>query len=237
MTQAKILIVEDEAALREAMQRGLMVNSHWTLEVAATAEEAWDKWLTWSPDLVLLDLTLGTSDGITLLKSARNKGLSTAVLILTARGTVGDRVAGLQAGADDYLPKPFDLLEVEARINALLRRSISTKSLSDESEKWMQVGNLQWRRSPSEFKIGEEHLQLTPRESTLLHLLLRRLGSAVSKEALLAAIYENEPEVGPDAIEVLAYRLRKRLHQTDIEIITLRGLGYMARAINNNASS
>jgi two-component system response regulator TctD len=173
----------------------------------------------------MLDLTLPGMDGLLVLQEARRSGLRTPVLILTARGTVGDRVIGLNTGADDYLSKPFDLDELEARLRALHRRAPAGRALPDAG-----VGGLSWDRESGAIHWRGEILELAPRESALLQGLLSRPGHAVPKERLFELVFPGETEVQYEAIEVVAYRLRKKLGHTGVKLVTLRGLGYLLKA-------
>ncbi|HYF19256.1 MAG TPA: winged helix-turn-helix domain-containing protein, partial [Ramlibacter sp.] len=159
---------------------------------------------------------------------ARRSGLSTPVLLLTARGTVGDRVLGLNAGADDYLPKPFDLDELEARVRALARRRGGEPAEPAAQE--ARLGELRWDRAQGAFYRGAQVLELTPRESALLQALMARPGHAVSKERLFELVFPGEPDVQFEAVEVVVYRLRKKLAGTGATLMTLRGLGYLVKA-------
>ena len=146
------------------------------------------------------------------------------VLVLTARGAVGDKVAGLNAGADDYLSKPFDLEELDARIRALLRR----KGGADASSQ--KCGDLRYERHSGAFYLGDDPLELTPREQALLEMLINNQGRAVKKDRLLQQVFPADKDAQLEAVEVLVYRLRKKIADTRAEIVTLRGLGYLLRA-------
>jgi len=199
------------------------------MEVSACADGrvALDKWRAGSPDVVLLDLTLPGMDGLQVLEHARNSGLATPVLILTARGTVGDRVIGLNSGADDYLAKPFDLDELEARLHALNRRHAKDKD-RDASQ---VVGSLRYDRDSGAIYHGADVLELTPRELALLQALMAKPGHAVSKERLFELVFPGEADVQYEAVEVVVYRLRKKLAGTGVNLMTLRGLGYLLKAV------
>jgi two-component system, OmpR family, response regulator TctD len=153
------------------------------------------------------------------------------VIILTARGTVGDRIIGLNTGADDYLPKPFDLDELEARVRALVRRSAdagdSANGLPARSAGWcgMQVD----RDSGAVYHDGVP-MELAPRELALLRAMLAQPGQAITKERLFELVFPGEAHVQPEAIEVVAYRLRKKIGHTGAQLVTLRGLGYLLKA-------
>jgi two-component system, OmpR family, response regulator TctD len=149
------------------------------------------------------------------------------VLILTARGTVGDRVIGLNTGADDYLPKPFDLDELVARLNALGRRRV--EAAGPLAMPPLQVGALRLERDSGAVYFRDQVLELTPRETALLQSLMARPGHAVSKERLFELVFPGEAEVQYEAIEVVVYRLRRKLAHTGAVLMTLRGLGYLLK--------
>jgi two-component system response regulator TctD len=177
---------------------------------------------------VVLDLSLPGLDGLQVLDAARQQGLRTPVLILTARDTVGDRVLGLNAGADDYLTKPFDLDELEARLRALLRRSTGLAAPPAQEES--VLGALRFEKQSGALYAWGEPLDLTPRERALVQALIARPGHAVAKERLFALVFPGETEVQYEAVEVVVYRLRKKLAGTGVTLMTLRGLGYLLKA-------
>jgi two-component system response regulator TctD len=154
--------------------------------------------------------------------------LRTPVLLLTARGTVGDRIMGLNAGADDYLPKPFDLDELEARIRALRRRHQNAGA--DVILNPQEVGGLRFDPESGAIYHRGGILELTPRELALLKALMMKPGHAVSKERLFELVFPGETDVQYEAVEVVVYRLRKKLVGTGAALMTLRGLGYLLRA-------
>ncbi len=184
------------------------------------------QWRELEPDVVALDLSLPNLDGLQVLAQARAAGLRTPVLLLTARGTVGDRIMGLNAGADDYLPKPFDLDELEARLRALRRRH---HGMGADPERPQQVGALRFEADSGAIYHRGEVMELTPRELALLTALMARPGHAVTKERLFELVFPGETEVQYEAIEVVVYRLRKKLAGTGTALMTLRGLGYLLR--------
>jgi two-component system response regulator TctD len=197
------------------------------VELCGEGRAALARWKAAPPDLVLLDLTLPGMDGLLVLEEARRAGLATPVLILTARGTVGDRVMGLNSGADDYLAKPFDLDELEARLRALHRRRRGARSAPEPDAR---VGGLSWDRESGAVHWRDEILELAPREASLLQALLARPGHAVTKERLFELVFPGAVDVQYEAIEVVAYRLRKKLAHTGVKLVTLRGLGYLLKA-------
>jgi two-component system, OmpR family, response regulator TctD len=221
----KLLLVEDDPSMQATLQRTL---SRRGMEVTACADgrQALERWRSSAPDVVLLDLTLPGLDGLQVLEQARRSGLQTPVLILTARGTVGDRVIGLNTGADDYLPKPFDLDELEARLRALHRRRASS---GDQAHSYC-VGSLRYDRDSGAIYHHAQVLELTPRELSLLQALMAKPGHAVSKERLFELVFPGEADVQYEAVEVVVYRLRKKLVDTGVTLMTLRGLGYLLKA-------
>jgi two-component system response regulator TctD len=222
----RLLLIEDNPAMQATLQRsferrGIRVTA------CGDGDRALDRWRAAQPDVVLLDLTLPGRDGLQVLADARAEGLRTPVIILTARGTVGDRILGLNTGADDYLPKPFDLDELEARVRALARRSVGSGEQPAETPSFC---GLRVDASSGAVYHQGQALELTPREAALLRALLARPGQAVAKERLFELVFAGEADVQPDAIEVVAYRLRKRLAPTPARLVTLRGLGYLLKA-------
>lgn len=222
----KLLLVEDDAALRTSLMRSL-TRLGWNVQACADGQAALHQWQASKPDVVLLDLSLPGLDGLQVLTQARRCGLRAPVLILTARGTVGDRILGLNAGADDYLPKPFDLDELEARVRALHRR---------HAEPGAQASLAPYKRAglsydPSSGAIYHHGriLELSPRELAALRALLARPGHAISKERLFELVFPGATEVQFEAVEVVIYRLRKKLAGTGTKLMTLRGLGYLLK--------
>ncbi len=225
----KLLLIEDDAAMRMTLarsfeRRGLQVVS------CEDGARALDRWQACVPDVVLLDLSLPGLDGLEVLTQARRSGLSTPVIVLTARGTVGDRVLGLNSGADDYLPKPFDLDELEARVRALVRRDAARPAPDGLEPRPSGVGGLWADGSSGAVLLDGRPLELTPREAAMARALLARPGQAVAKDRLSALVFADEPGVQPEAIEVVAYRLRRKLAAAPIDLVTLRGLGYLLKA-------
>ena len=223
----QLLLVEDDATMQATLQRSL---SRRGMAVTALADgrAALAEWRAHPPDAVVLDLTLPGLDGLQVLAQARAAGLRTPVLLLTARGTVGDRVLGLNAGADDYLPKPFDLDELEARLRALLRRSADGSQTPTPPEGPV-VGALRYDKDSGVIYLQDAPMDLTPREQALLRALLAQPGRALPKERLYELVFPGQSEVQYEAIEVVAYRLRKKLVGTGIALVTLRGLGYLLK--------
>lgn len=223
----QLLLVEDDPTMQTTLQRALTRRG---MEVAAVGDgkAALTQWVARAPDAVVLDLTLPGLDGLQVLQRARALGLRTPVLILTARGTVGDRVMGLNAGADDYLPKPFDLDELEARLRALVRRS-AEPGAAPLGSNIAQIGAIRYDKDSGALYLNGEVMELTPRELALMHALLAQPGHAVTKERLYELVFPGQLDVQYEAIEVVVYRLRKKLVGTGLTLMTLRGLGYLLR--------
>jgi two-component system, OmpR family, response regulator TctD len=233
----KLLLIEDDPSLRTTLARTLGRRG-WTVVTCDDGALALHQWESEQPDVVALDLTLPHVDGLQLLTTARQRGWSTPVLILTARGTVGDRVVGLNTGADDYLAKPFDLDELEARLRALCRRGSSgssgATSVAAGVGGWTDgghvLGGLRLDPESGAAYCGEAVLEMPPRELALLQALMARPGRAMAKERLFELVFPGALDVQYEAIEVVAYRLRKRLANTGVALVTLRGLGYLLKA-------
>ena len=226
----KQLLIEDNPTMQATLQRTMERRGMQVL-TCGDGERALALWQASLPDAVLLDLSLPGRDGLQVLGDARAAGLKTPVIILTARGTVGDRIIGLNTGADDYLPKPFDLDELEARVRALVRRSASNgdsaSPLPARSASW--CGMQTDRDSGAVYHDGSP-LELAPRELALLRAVLANPGQAITKERLFELVFPGESHVQPEAIEVVAYRLRKKIAHTGAQLVTLRGLGYLLKA-------
>lgn len=226
----KLLLIEDNPTMQATLQRSFARRG---LQVLTCADglRAVGLWQTSQPDVVLLDLTLPGRDGLQVLSDARAADLTTPVIILTARGTVGDRIVGLNTGADDYLPKPFDLDELEARVRALVRRATNAQEVqtapSNVPPAWY---GLHVDRASGAVYFQGRALELAPRELLLLRALLGRPGHAIAKERLFELVFHDERHALPEAIEVVAYRLRKKMAHTGTQLVTLRGLGYLIKA-------
>ncbi len=223
----RILLVEDDAVLREVMLRSLVDAGH-RVDVAATLEEARHWWRVQPFDAVLLDLNLpvsarpheGWGSGLTLLREARARGDRTPVLVLTARNRTDERIAGLDAGADDYLGKPFELAEVEARLRAVVRRVQGT-------EDWVEVGALALDRKARRVYMQRQPLDLPAREFEVLWELMTPPGRTLSKRVLSDKLSTLDETLGDNALETFISRLRKKLAGSGASIRTLRGIGYL----------
>jgi two-component system OmpR family response regulator len=223
----RILLVEDDEVLRALMLRSLLDAGH-RVDVATTIEEARHWWQVQPVDAVLLDLTLphsasdrgGMGNGLSVLREARGRGDRTPVLVLTARDRTEERIAGLDAGADDYLGKPFDLAEVEARLRALVRRAHGTDDRVD-------IGQLSLDRRARRFFLGGMPWDLPAREFEVLWELMTPPGRVVSKRDLSGKLSEVDGALGDNALEAFISRLRKKMGASGVAIRTLRGLGYV----------
>lgn len=218
----RLLIIEDVERLAEFMRTGLR-REGFAVDACGTLEEAEAALAGVRYDTVVLDLMLPDGSGIELLKRLRARGDTTPVIVVTARERVADRVAGLNAGADDYLVKPFALDELVARIRALLRRPGAALGVV------LRAGNVALDTTTREASVAGAKLALSRREARLLELLLRRVDHVVPKEVLEEKLAGFDEEITPNAVEVLVHRLRKRLSDSgaDLAIHTLRGLGYL----------
>ena len=222
----RILLVEDDAVLRGVMLRSLSDAGH-RVDIAASMDEARHWWRVQTYDSVLLDLNLplttaasAQGNGLSLLSEARARGDRTPVLVLTARGRLEERIAGLDAGADDYMGKPFDLAEVEARLRALVRRAQGTDDR-------VELGALLLDRKARRFYLQSQAWDLPAREFEVLWELMTPPGRVVSKRVLSDKLSETDEALGDNALEAFISRLRKKLLGSGASIRTLRGIGYV----------
>jgi two-component system, OmpR family, response regulator len=215
-----LLLAEDDAILAEALGAQLR-RGGFEVEHAPNGAVAEYLLLKQPFDIAILDLGLPMVDGLTVLKRLRQARRSLPVLVLTALDSLDDRVAGLNAGADDYLTKPFDFPELEARLHALLRRG---RPLSGGTE----LAKLSFDRDTRRATAGGEPLDLSPREAMLLDLLLQQRDKVVTKEQISQAWAQDKSEgSGAGSIEVYIHRLRRKLELSGLAIRTVRGLGYL----------
>ena len=215
----RILVAEDDAILADGVLRSLRqagyavdwVKNGLEADAALDADEF---------DLLILDIGLPKKSGLDVLKRLRARDSRLPVLILTALDGVNDRVRGLDAGADDYLAKPFELAELEARVRALTRRGMAG------GPTLLRHGALSYDQVGRTARVNGEPLELSAREVSLLEIFLQRAGRLVSKDQLVSHLCEWGEEVSPNAIEVYVHRLRKKLEAGGVRIVTVRGLGY-----------
>lgn len=217
----RILVVEDERSLAGFIEQTLKQHG-FAASVAGTLKEAREL-LAQPFDAVICDRRLPDGDGLDLVKELRAAGNNVPLLMLTALGLPKERVLGLDAGADDYLPKPFSLFELLARVKALLRRSGGPAGLL------LEAGNVQLDTLHDTVQVGGKAAQLGKREVVLLRHLLQRAGQVVGKDVLEQALYGDTDERSRTALEVAIHRLRKLLTQagSDVNVVTVRGIGYL----------
>ncbi len=221
----RIVLIEDNRMLADGIARTLRDTGH-AVECFADGAEA-DTFLAQeSADLAIIDINLPSLSGLDVLRRMRQRGDTAPVLLLTARDSTGDRVTGLDAGADDYLVKPFAVEEFEARVRALLRRRAS----NDDHR--VQVGSLEFHMGARRVFINGDEVKLPRKELALLECLIDRAGRLVSKDEIADHIYGVGSEAEGRVVEIYVSRLRKHLSDTDVEIRTARGLGYMLEAGN-----
>lgn len=221
----KILLVEDNRELSDWIAKTLR-HSNFAVDCMYCGEDADHVLQIETYNLVILDLGLPRVSGLELLKRLRNRGSQVPVLILTADDTLGSRVSGLDHGADDYLSKPFEISELEARIRALLRR------VNHKAAPVLQCGQLCFDSASRVFTLGDALFALTGREHAVLEALIMRAGKTIPKATLVQNVFELDEEVGPNAIEIYVHRVRKKLAGSGIGIVTIRGLGYMLKVGN-----
>lgn len=216
----RILIIEDDPVLADGLTRSLKA-ADYAVDCLGDGAEADHVLSGQDYDLVILDLGLPRLDGFEVLRRLRRRGSRTPVLVLTARDAVEDRVKGLDLGADDYLAKPFDLAELEARLRALIRRGQSGGGSIIEH------GALKLDTAGRRATLDGVPLELSARELGVLEVLMLRSGRVVNKEQLAEKLYGWDEEVGANAIEVYVHRLRRKLEPAGVTIRTIRGLGYL----------
>ena len=220
----RVLIIEDNSRLAALISEGIARHG-FSGDGVASIDEAEDSLASATYDAVILDLGLPDGDGLDWLRRERPKRPLPPVLILTARDGMGDRVAGLDAGADDYLVKPVEMEELAARLRALLRRP-GTRELPV-----IRAGRLAFNVATRTARSGDHAIPLTRREADLLELLIRRAGTVVRRSSIEDALYRFDEPVTPNAVEATVSRLRHKLSEADRPdmLITVRGMGYLLR--------
>ncbi len=222
-----ILLIEDDAVLADGLIHTL-TRSGYTVVLATAGAYAEHLLMAQDFDLIVLDLGLPDMDGLTLLRKLRQQKIPLPVLILTARDNINDRIKGIEQGADDYLTKPFELKELEARIHALLRRCYGG------FQNDIIVGRLTLNTRDNQILVDGSPMILVPREYAVLELLLLQAGKVVCKDRLAQRLSSENDALGDNAIEVYIHRVRKRIEPYGLLIKTLRGLGYMLE-VNNGS--
>lgn len=216
----RILVVEDDADLGDAIQRRLRRDGY-AVDLVTDGKTADEVLHYQAYEIVVLDIALPSLDGFSVLKRLRHRGNRTPVLMLTARSDIADRVTALDVGADDYLPKPFDFREFDARCRALMRR---TQGLASSVTR---VGKLTFDRGAKSAKLNDIQLHLPNREYRLLEIFVGNLGRVLSKDQIASQLFDFDHEAGGNAIEIYVGRLRRKLGDA-LTIRTMRGLGYVA---------
>lgn len=219
----RLLLVEDNQRLCQAIAESLRAQG-FAVDTAASASEGLRVWRSADYDAAVLDLMLPDGNGLNALKEMRDRGSMTPVLILTALGTIEDRVRGLDCGADDYLVKPFAMQELIARLRALLRRPGAALGRT------LTLGSVKLDTSSRLASVAETQLDLTRSELIVLEALLRNQGRVISKERLAECLYDFEQDRSANSVETQVHRLRRKLAVAgaDVSLRTLRGLGYLA---------
>ena len=217
----KILLAEDTRDLNNAVSTVLRFEKH-EVDSAYDGDEAMEKIMNNGYDVIILDIMMPKRDGLSVLRELREKNIRTPVLMLTAKAEIEDRIAGLEAGADDYLPKPFATGELIARIRALGRRS------ENYSDSVMKAGNLTLDANRYEVRAGDKSVSLTNKEYQLLELFVQHPGYVFSTDHLMEKIWGTETDSGIDVVWTHIGFVRKKLRSidADVEIKTIRGAGY-----------
>jgi len=215
----RVLVVEDNAVLGKGLVALLRGNGY-AVDLVADGASALAATEAESFDLVLLDLSLPGMDGLDVLREMRSGGNRSAVLVLTARGALDERVRGLDLGADDYMTKPFEVAELEARVRVLLRRQAGLRSAS------IAFGELELDTATRTLSAGGRTLDIPARELNLLEMLMRRAGKVVSKPAIIQSLTAFDDDLSSNAVEQYVSRLRRKLVPYGLTIRTARGLGY-----------
>lgn len=226
----RVLLIEDDQALSLGVQRALE-REGWRVDALADGRKALTAGLDGEHDLAVLDLGLPGCDGMEVLQHWRGQGVRMPVLLLTARDELADRVKGLDAGADDFLAKPFDIPELLARLRALKRRA------AGQLEQQLSLGELTLDVTGRELRFSGVRVPLSPRELALTELLMQKAGRVVTKESIVARLSSWESDFSENSVEVYVHRLRKRFGDLGVVIRTIRGFGYVMEAADGPASA
>ena len=223
----RILLAEDNVELSHWLAK-LLRRDNFVIDCVHRGDDADAALASQDYALAIIDLGLPHLDGIEVLKRLRGRGSVMPVIILTANDAVSSRVKGLDCGADDYIVKPFNAEELEARIRAQLRRNRTS------FDQVLACGPLRFDSGSRSFSLAGAPLALTPREHAVLEALIQRAGKPVPKDALAANVFAFDDEANPSAVEVYVHRVRRKLEGGGVAIATLRGLGYILRAIDGS---
>ncbi len=213
-------MVEDDSLLADGLMRSLK-QADYMVDWTADGEEAETILRVQEFDLVILDLTLPNMDGLEILRLMRSRKVPVPVLIVTARSEIDDRIKGLDLGADDYLTKPFEMGEFDARVRALLRRRCA------DGLRPLTCGALTLDMAARRASLNDRPLDLPRREFQLLEVLMSRQGRIISKDQIIDSISDFHDELTPSTVEIYIHRIRKKLEATDVTIRTVRGVGYI----------
>ncbi|WP_026121581.1 response regulator transcription factor [Paraburkholderia kururiensis] len=216
----KVLLAEDNESLSHWLLK-LLKEERMAVDRAADGDAADQLLRTEQYDVVLLDLQLPKMTGKDVLRRLRGRRNNVPVLVVTASGSIDEKVECLGAGADDYIVKPFETRELVARIKALARRQNGEKHTD------FACGDLTYNTDSRQFRIRGEPLSLRPKEHSILEMMMLKCGKTLSKSALMSGVYALEEESSEDAIEIYVHRIRKRIEHCDATIVTLRGMGYL----------
>ncbi len=219
----RLLVVEDNETLAQGLT-AVLKGSGYAVDLVTDGQSAEAALATASYDLVILDLTLPDMDGLDVLKELRQQRNDCAVLVLTARGALDDRVKGLDLGADDYMTKPFEVPELEARVRVLLRRRAGLRSSK------LDYGALSLDLSARQASLDGERIELPARELNVLEALFLKAEQVVSKQQIIESLADFDDDISENAVEQYVSRLRKRLEPYGLKIRTARGLGYILEA-------
>ena len=220
----KILLVEDEKKVASFIKKGLE-EEYYTVDIAHNGKDGFDMAIRGEYDLLILDVMLPYKDGISITRELRAEKISTPILLLTAKDKIVDKVEGLDAGADDYLTKPFEFEELIARVRALLRRTENEKSLI------LKIRHLSLDTQSHKLKIGNNVIELTPKEYSILEYLMRNKNKVISRTKLTQHVYEYNFDPDTNVIDVYINKLRSKIEtESGLEIIhTVRGIGYIIK--------
>jgi two-component system response regulator MprA len=226
----RILVVDDDRAVRESLRRSLQFNGY-QVEVASDGQQALDQIVGSRPDAMVLDVMMPRLDGLQVCRQLRSSGDDLPILVLTARDLVSDRVAGLDAGADDYLPKPFALEELLARLRALLRRTAADAAAAEKAEPSLKFADLELDPGTREVRRGDRSMSLTRTEFSLLELLLTHPKQVLTRSRILEEVWGYDFPTSGNALEVYVGYLRRKTEAAGEPrlIHTVRGVGYVLR--------